>query len=545
MICACVVLVAAKLWLVSAQTVYAIGPAGHDDRLFLEQASSLLAGRWLGPYSQFALMKGPMYSLFIAAVFLLGVPLFTAQHLLYASACWTLVAALRPLVPGRGLRTAIFAAVLFNPVTYDGYRMMRVTRQALLPALSLMIVAGLVAMYARRSGPKRSLLPWAVLTGTALPAFWMTREDSVWMLPCIALLWIAAAVAVWRERLPDRLARLALLALPALGWAAGMGIVAAANLHYYGLFTTCEFRRAEFKDAYGALMRVEPAVWRPGVVVPREARARIYAASPAFSELRSYLEGPGGEGWAAASQVVTHLPPSEHEFAGGWFVWALRDAVISSGHGRSGPDAIAFYARLASEVNGACDGGVLKGGPRRSGFQPPLRREVLRPVWDSSLEAARLAFLFQGIYVDSPPSVGDYSSLILFADLTRGRLSPVPGGAHIWPKQHWLDRVRLDLLKKIAAAYAWTAPWAVGAGALACLGAVAAALLRRKASYFALVGIGLLASVCSMVAICAFIDATSFHAADVGYLTGCYGLVVLFAFVGWLALAEALGRDPR
>jgi len=284
---------------------------------------------------------------------------------------------------------------------------------------------------------------------------------------------------------------------------------------------------------------------RPGVIVPRETRARIYAVSPAFAELRSYLEGSGSVGWAVASQGITHLPPSEHEFAGGWFVWALRDAVISSGHGRNGAEAMAFYARLAREVNDACDAGKLDAGPKRSGVQPPIRSGDLGPIWASSLEAARLAFLFEGLYVDSPPSQGDPASLVLFSDLTRGRLSPAAGDVRPLPKQRWLDRGRLDILQQIAVAYAWVAPWALGAGVLAYLGSVAAAIRRRRLPFFALAGAGILASVCSMIAVCGVLDATSFHAADVGYLTGCYGLVLLFVFFGWLALAEALRQDPR
>src|SRR4051812_4476167 len=80
---AAVLLTAAKLWLVAGQRVFAIGPAFHDDRLFLELAGHILSGQWLGPYSQMTLAKGPMYPVFIAAVFKLGVPLAFAQHLIY------------------------------------------------------------------------------------------------------------------------------------------------------------------------------------------------------------------------------------------------------------------------------------------------------------------------------------------------------------------------------------------------------------------------------------------------------------------------------
>jgi hypothetical protein len=538
-------LVAIKLWLVSGQTIYAIGPAGHDDRLFLEQASSLLSGRWLGTYSQFTLMKGPAYSFFIAAVFLLGVPLFAAQHLLYAGSCWLVVRALRPLAPNRWLRVAIFAVLLFNPITFDGPRMMRVARQDLLPSEALILVAGFTALLARHGGPKRRLLPWAAVTGAALPAFWLTREEGVWLLPCLFLLWAAAAAAVWLERKPDRLARLAVLALPAFGWAAGLGIVSAINYEYYGLFTTCEFRREEFKSAYGALVRVLPAEPRPGVVVPRETRQRIYAVSPAFAELRPYFEGPGGEGWAATSSGSTHLPASEHEIGGGWFDWALRDAVISTGHIKSGADAMAFYSRLAHEVNGACDRGLLRAGPERSGLQPQIHAGDLGRIWTSAKAAIRLAFLQRGLTSYSPASVGTRQSLILFADLTRGRLSPTPDGEHIWPKQRWLDGIRLGILEGIWMAYAATAPWAVSAGLGALLGAAVVAVVRRTIPRFLILGLGTLAAVCALVAICAVIDSTAFYAADPFYLAGCYGLVLLLDFVGWLALAEALRRDRR
>src|SRR4051812_22443952 len=72
---AAIALTAVKLWLTAAQTIYAIGPAFHDDRLFVELAARVLQGEWLGPYNQFTLAKGPLFPLFIAAMFKLGVPL--------------------------------------------------------------------------------------------------------------------------------------------------------------------------------------------------------------------------------------------------------------------------------------------------------------------------------------------------------------------------------------------------------------------------------------------------------------------------------------
>src|SRR6478735_3695936 len=98
---AAIALTAVKLWLTAAQTIYAIGPAFHDDRLFVELAARVLQGEWLGPYNQFTLAKGPLFPLFIAAMFKLGVPLLLAQQALYAAASATLTRTLRPWInPG-------------------------------------------------------------------------------------------------------------------------------------------------------------------------------------------------------------------------------------------------------------------------------------------------------------------------------------------------------------------------------------------------------------------------------------------------------------
>jgi hypothetical protein len=541
-----VALVLFKLWLVSAQGIFALGGADHDDELFINLAHSLLHGQWLGHYTEFTLMKGPMYSIFIACTYLLGVPLFTAQHLLYAAGCALTVWAFRPLISSRWVRFGLFVALLFNPVTYEGSVHMRVLRQDILPGLVLLIVAGFTGLYARHAGPKRSLLFWALLAGTALPAFWLTREEGVWLLPCFGLLWAAAGLAVWRNRVVDRRERLALVALPAVLWAVGLGLVSWLNLHCYGTFTTCEFKQADFKAAFGALLRVEPQQWRPYIAVPREARERLYAVSPAFAELRPLLEGKLGEDWAQDSQWLTHILPKEHEIAVGWFMWALRDAVFSTGHAHSGAEAMAFYAKIAREINDACDSGKVKAGPRRSGFLPPLRHEYLRPFYYGAQRSALLFFSFDQMTVASAPSIGTPEQLARFAHLTHGFLNPPSDGTPFPPqKPHRHVEERLSILEEIMHFYHAIALWAIWAAMLALLAAIGIAITHRRPSYFAVASIGLLGSGLALVTICTLVEVTSFPAINIVYFTGGYGLLILFMFTSWLALAEVLRAKPR
>jgi hypothetical protein len=94
-----------RLWLVAGKSLTAIGFAGTDDRWYLEMARSILARHWLGDYSQVTFIQGIGYPVWIAAVFVLGVPLLLAQHLLYAAGCLALWRAFRPLLraPAAGL----------------------------------------------------------------------------------------------------------------------------------------------------------------------------------------------------------------------------------------------------------------------------------------------------------------------------------------------------------------------------------------------------------------------------------------------------------
>ncbi len=423
---AAVLVTVLKLWLTRGQEVYALGYAAHDDVLFLRLASHLLHGEWLGPYDQLTLAKGPMYSFWIAALALLHVPLYFANHLLYAAACALLVQACAPALPSLAARFAGYTLLLWNPMSYDASSLGRVLRQHLYSPEVLLIFAGLIALHYRRDLPARRLAPWAILLGLAGAAFYLTREEAVWIVPSTALLGGAAL------GLAGRASRSALLSLlRAFALAAGclllpLLLVSALNYRSYGWFGTVEFRAAEFGDAYGALTRIQVGPARPFLPVPRQAREAAYTVSPAFAELRPHLEGDLGAGWADASSGVTGRPASEHEIGGGWMTWALRDAVAAAGHAHSAGEAMAYYRRVALEVNAACDDGRLPAGPRRSGFTPQWRPGLGGELAQAFLEFTDFTTSFSRFSAFAPPSAGDEAELKLFRDLTHERLSGDP-----------------------------------------------------------------------------------------------------------------------
>lgn len=417
-------LVLFKLWLVSDQTLWARVDFMHDDLLFIRLADNLLQFGWLGPYNNLTLAKGPFYPMWIAFSFVIGVPLLLSQHLLYVAASLVTYSALGPLIRKLALRVALFALLLFNPVTF-AFQMTCVLRDALYPSLSLLAAGSAIGLFARYYYPSRSLIGWAVMCGVATTAFWLTREEGVWMLPFVVPLGVSiVAMVAFRELRNWR--KLAIITLPLLLPILAVQAVSLVNRSQYGVYAIVEFNTPEFKSAYGALTRVRPVEYKSQVPVPKEARQRIYAQSEAFAELQPFFESAGF--WTLQSMGFENHPSGADEIGGGWFMWALRDAVAAAGYFSSGAQAAAFFQRLANEINAACETKRLDCLDERATMMPPWRNEYLFPITTQIVRSFTILarFIWLSPDSDSVASEGSPANILLFEDLTREKLSAPP-----------------------------------------------------------------------------------------------------------------------
>ncbi len=530
------VLVLFKLWLVDAQRVTAVGSAYLDDRLFIDLAASISQGDWLGSYSARTLAKGPAYSIFIALTHAVHLPLPVAQQLLYAGACAAFAYAISPLFRLRFLPVLLFAVLLFNPMSFETQVMGRVLRQHLSTPATLLALAGGCGLwfYVRKNYYLR--LAWASISGLALAASWLSREESILIFPAIALLALGGLFAhrhSWR-RTPTWI----LFALPWVILAVSCLTVRLLNKKYYQAAITGEFRTTEFADAYGALTRVRSHDWQPYVPVTHEMRERIYAVSPTFAQLRSYFDGDAGQNWASYGSALTGRPAENREIAGGWFMWALRDAVAETGHAANAKQALVFYRQMADEINAACNDGRLDALPPRSGFVPPWNPAYRRPWLDAVASGFKFTISFDQFSARAEDSSGDEESLELFRKYTGAKLAPAKG-------QPWdytsLERARLRGLESIAKIYQQTQPWLLVIGLLGTL-AIFAWPDRQERIALGCIQAALAGTVGLSLAAIAFIHVSSFPAIITGYFHGSYPLVLGFTVFGLMMIIEFVWR---
>jgi hypothetical protein len=142
-----------------------------------------------------------------------------------------------------------------------------------------------------------------------------------------------------------------------LAFVAVQGSLMLVNRIAYGAATSIEIKSSPFKDALAALQSVEVGERIPYVPVSHQARLAIYEVSPTFRSLKDYLDPPSGSPWQFGCQFY---PQTCGDIAGGWFLWALRDAAAVNGHYASPKASGDFYRALTQEVQQACKEGRLK-----------------------------------------------------------------------------------------------------------------------------------------------------------------------------------------
>lgn len=424
-----------SLVLLSQQGVFAITTAGHDDRLFLNQGLFLTQGQWLGPFSNLTLAKGPLFPVFLAINFYIGVPILVCQQIVHLLAITILVRSLKLVVDSQVVLVATFAVLALNPYVLSW---MRITREPLYTAETILVVAAVIGLWSHLRAiqdPQEhfslATTPWVYLLGVALASCWATREEGIWLVPLVLALFLQGLYVFLRPGTSARyliglrLTGLSGLVMPiVLSCAIAVVPILTLNAAVYGLWGFTDMKSAAFQDAYGSLTRVEGDRWHPYLPVPMDVREKIYGVSPHFAELKPYLEGDLLEIWSGPGCQL--YPDVCGDIAGGWWLWALRDAVREAGYYSRYSASQAYFADLSRDINQACDQGALDCKPFRSSLAPRLNLYYLKqfPVhfikgWQQFIALGTLQLAQLELN-----SIGSLEDIQLFESFLHNRANP-------------------------------------------------------------------------------------------------------------------------
>lgn len=505
-----------KLWLTSFIRVIPLY-SPHDETNFLDHAGTILAGSWFGPYNSFTLIKGPGFPIYLASLSEFGLNLNTGHQLSYLLACTVACLAIKPIVRSGPLIYVAGVLLYFSPLTFDSTAWLA-NRSQIIGSLTLLTVACAAGLFLRRFDSVRHRIGWSIGLGCSLAAFWLTREDGIWIVPCLIGIGTASIASAWRR--PPQRAQWALLLLPCTIWAGSILLVEAANFSSYGWAIVTETQSDEFIAAYASLERIVHAHVDPTIPIPREAREAAYRASRVARLIEPYLDGPKSRHASACSNAGCP------EIQGGQFLWSLRMAVEDAGFSDSGAHARAFYRALAHDVDAACDRGDLHCTIKPRTLAPQIAPNSAR-IMKSLVAGLAVFFGLQDTRLARPAFPAPPTGIAeRYADILRD-VAPVDTPLHAYD-----EGLKFGLLSTILTTYRFVFPPALALLALGFVVALARSIATKTALPDAMVVAGsVLASGAFLLSLLAIIDALSFPAFVNEYLDSLYAITFFAIFM--------------
>ena len=354
--------------------------AAHDDAWFITSAEKILSGQWLGVFDQMTLIKGLGYSYFLAFNNLIGFPITLSLALIYLIACLFFVNVLRKAGLEKITAVILFALLIFQPALFPT----RIIRDNIYFSCLLISFSGLI--YASLFSSQRFSKAIVAISGLCFGLFWVTREEGIWVLPgFIATTLIFLYIKKYQiENVKETFKSLLIYIL---GAAVFPFATSFANYSVYGSFQDVDVKHASFVNAINSLNKVVEEGELQYVPVSKKKREAIYKVSSSFKELEQYFE-VAGKHWANHGCAI--YKHSCGDYAGGWFMWALRDGVASLGYYKNPAFAENYYNRIASEINLACMNGSLKCTTNVIPFMPSLTKTAIQSIPEKFIEAIDL-----------------------------------------------------------------------------------------------------------------------------------------------------------
>ena len=342
----------------------------HDDGLFIRLATDIASGRWLGGFSQYTLMKGPGFPLFLAATSLSGLPLSATNGLLQIAAVSIAAWAVYRLTGSLSVAAALFIILMFSPV---GFVLRRVNREETYWAQTVLVFSLLMVILFAPPRGRIAAIAVAAIAGLVFGWTWITREEGIWFIPGLGVL-IGGAFFIGRKQSSVLIALVRNLGVAAIAFSAVIAAFMTANFIAYGAWIGVDFKERNFTATINALQSIDVGPVIPHVPVSYAARMAAAKVSSAFAPLNAELV-PGGplSGWEDIGCEI--YKETCGDIAGGWFMWALRDAAALHGFYRSPRIAADNFGKIANEITAACSDGRLDCRRRWLSYMPQMTSE--------------------------------------------------------------------------------------------------------------------------------------------------------------------------
>ncbi len=322
-----------------------------DDELMRDWAFSIAGFDWLGDFDAYTFMKEPGFAIFLAVCYKLHLPYMYVLTLGYSLTCMIFCTALKNIFSSSKYVLCIYLVLLFHPISYCSTVLQKIYRNGLGVVLTLAVFGGLLHLYFSIYQEKiKKPLFWSAFTGLSLGFLWITKSDTVWILPfTMTICLVMFVMLLIRFRNFQSLPRYLCLILPFLGIFLCTNGIKFLHTQRYGISSI---------EYYGAAMdefnHIETGREDEKILLSRQQLRELYELSPTLASVREELEASMDE------HTLYDTHPEDNEVEAGWLGWAFIRGFKDAGVYEDSEKANAFFKNLYEEMETAFADGRLE-----------------------------------------------------------------------------------------------------------------------------------------------------------------------------------------
>ena len=304
----------------------------YDDKLMIDELTSLSEGNYLGEYNDITLVKGIAFpiSLYIANILNVSYSMFFT--ILYVAASIYFILALKRIIKDKKLLIIIYIFVLFNPVSYSSELFQRLYRNTLSITELLFFFGTIINIIASKKNRSVNYIVLGLITGI----MFLTREDNIWTILVYLI------IVVYRLYKEFKIRNVIKALIPIIVTVIILNIVCFINYQNYGTYTYNEITNSSFKKAYLKILEIKDDEKKDKVAIPKSTLYKLSENSKVFNMSKEYID-------FRYEKLTNRDYPGE--IYNGNIIWYLRFFMYERNNLKTGEEANRYFEDLSNEID--------------------------------------------------------------------------------------------------------------------------------------------------------------------------------------------------
>lgn len=319
----------------------------YDDKLMIDQMTSLTGGDFLGAYSEFTLIKGIIFPLVISFCKITHISYSMFFTILYILAVMYFIKPFEKLIKNKKILFIFFIFLLFNPITYSSELFQRLYRNSLSIIELLFFLGIVIRILLSDDKTKRSIINY-ILLGLITSIMYLTREDNIWTK--LVLLFIIVYKCIKNSNLKKKNFKVILASIiPFVVLTINLNIVSLINYKNYGIYTYNEIQDSEFKNTFRKVLQIKDDEKKDKVSIPKTTFFKLVENVKSFNLTEREI-----------NQYYKVLIDDTGEIYNGNIIWYFRQFIFKKNKFKDGKEAEKYFKKMGEEIDEAFEDGRLE-----------------------------------------------------------------------------------------------------------------------------------------------------------------------------------------